>query len=157
MTVPATEVEISSASGFRIYQRVIDCLTNERTELLNITGRIGDAVRASGIRSGLVHVQSLHTTTAILLNEWQDALLDDIRQFFEGVVVRDAAWKHNDPQYSDCERKNADSHLRGMLFGQSVSLQVRDGFLLLGTWQSIILAEFDGPRNRSIAVQISGV
>ena len=70
---------------------------------------------------------------------------------------RNQYYKHNDPQFSDCERSDADSHLRGMMMGQTLSLQVRNASVLLGTWQSIILAEFDGPRSRSVAVQVSGV
>ena len=94
---------------------------------------------------------------AELAGEEQDALLHDVRTFLEDIVLRDRAWRHNDPEYSDCERQNADSHLRGMMMGQSLCLQVRNSAVLLGTWQSIILAEFDGPRSRSMSVQVSGI
>ena len=90
-------------------------------------------------------------------SEWQDALLHDVRVFFNDIVRGDLYYSHNDPEHSDCERRNADSHLRGMLMGQTLSLQVRNAKVLLGTWQSILLAEFDGPRSRSLAVQVSGV
>ena len=135
----------------------MDWITNDRTQLINITDRINDVVRKSGIRDGLVHLQSLHTTTSVFLNEWQDALLHDVRRFLDDIVDREDNWRHNNPEYSDCERKNADSHLRGMIMGQSLSLQVRNSAVLLGTWQSIILAEFDGPRSRSLSIQVSGV
>ena len=115
-----------------------------------------EIVRKSGVRDGLVHLQSLHTTSAVFINEWQDALLQDVRQFFEEVVARDRYYRHNDPKFSDCERQNADSHMRGMLMGQTLCLQVRNATVLLGTWQSIIFAEFDGFRSRSLAVQVSG-
>ena len=147
----------SASAQYRVYQRVLDWLTVDRMQLINVSERIGAVVRDSRISNGLVHIQSLHTTTAILLNEWQDALLRDIESYLSSVVAQQVEWRHNNPRYSDCERKNADSHLRGMLLGQQVCLQVRDGGLRLGTWQSIILAEFDGPRNRSIAVQVSGI
>ncbi len=143
--------------GLRICTRVVEWVTKERLELVNITDRINDIVRKSGIRDGLVHLQSLHTTTAVFLNEWQDALLEDVRTYLGGIVDKDQYWRHNDPQFSDCERKNADAHLRGMVMGQTLSLQVRNGSVLLGTWQSIIFAEFDGPRSRTLAVQVSGV
>ena len=146
-----------TAVGFRIFNRVVDWITNERMQLINITDRINEIVRKSGIRDGIVHLQSLHTTTAVFINEWQEALLHDVRSFLEGIVNRESYWRHNDPQYSDCERSNADSHLRGMLMGQSLCLQVRNSAVLLGTWQSIILAEFDGPRSRSMSIQVSGV
>jgi secondary thiamine-phosphate synthase enzyme len=143
--------------GFRIINRVVDWITHDRVELINITERINEIVRKSGVRDGLVHLQSLHTTTAVFINEWQDALLKDVKTFIEDLVVRERAWRHNDPAESDCERRNADSHLRGMLFGQTLCLQVRNSAVLLGTWQSIVLAEFDGPRSRSMSVQVSGV
>ncbi len=147
----------STAAGFKIFSRVVDWITNDRMQLLNITDRINEIVRKSGVRDGLVHLQSLHTTTAVFINEWQDALIDDVRNFFQEIVEREAYYKHNDPAHSDCERANADSHLRGMLMGQTLVLQVRNATVLLGTWQSIILAEFDGPRSRSLAIQVSGV
>ena len=146
-----------NAGGFKMFNRVLDWITSDRTQLINITDRINEIVRKSGVRDGIVHLQSLHTTTAVFLNEWQDALLQDVKRFLEDVVVRETDWRHNDPLHSDCERKNADSHLRGMMMGQTLSLQVRNSSVLLGTWQSIILAEFDGPRSRSMSVQVSGV
>jgi secondary thiamine-phosphate synthase enzyme len=142
---------------YKVFNRIVDWITNDRLQLMNITERINEIVRKSGIRDGIVHLQSLHTTSAVFLNEWQDALLQDVRGFLEQMVERNQYYRHNDPLHSDCERKNADSHLRGMLMGQTLCLQVRNATVLLGTWQSIIFAEFDGPRSRSLAVQVSGV
>ena len=147
----------SSQGNYKVFNRIVDWITSERMQMLNITDRMNDLVRKSGVRDGIIHLQSLHTTTAVFLNEWQDALLGDVKEFFDGVIEQDQYYRHNDPELSDCERKNADSHLRGMLMGQTLSLQVRNAAVLLGTWQSIIFAEFDGPRSRSLAVQISGV
>ncbi|PYU16451.1 MAG: secondary thiamine-phosphate synthase enzyme [Acidobacteria bacterium] len=102
-------------------------------------------------------VQSLHTTTAVFINEFQQALLDDIKAFLERLVGRIDYWRHNDPRLSECDRKNADSHLRAMLLGHTLSVPVRDGALALGNWQSIILAELDGPRERAVQIQVLGV
>ena len=146
-----------AAHGFKVFNRIVDWITSERMQLINITDRINEIVAKSGVRDGLVHLQSLHTTTAVFINEWQDALLHDVRSFLDQIVTRDQGWRHNDPQFSDCERQNADSHLRGMMMGQTLCLQVRNSSVLLGTWQSIILAEFDGPRSRSMSIQVSGV
>lgn len=145
------------AAAPRLFVRILDWISQERFQLINITERINEIVRKSGIRDGVVHLQSLHTTTAVFLNEWQDALLHDMGTFLDKVVGGHFAWRHNDPAHSDCERKNADSHLKGLLLGQTLSLQVRNSSVLLGTWQSIILAEFDGPRSRSMSVQVTGV
>ena len=143
--------------GFKVFNRIVDWITSERMQLINITDRINEIVHKSGVRDGLVHLQSLHTTTAVFINEWQDALLHDVRAFLDDLVNREEYYRHNDPAHSDCERKNADSHLRGMVMGQTLCLQVRNSVVLLGTWQSIILAEFDGPRSRSVSIQVSGV
>ena len=132
--------------NYKVFNRIVDWITNDRMQLLNITDRVNELVRKSGIEDGIIHLQSLHTTTAVFINEWQDALIHDVKLFLDQVVCRDENWRHNDPAYSDCERKNADSHLRGMIMGQTLCLQVRNSAVLLGTWQSIILAEFDGPR-----------
>jgi secondary thiamine-phosphate synthase enzyme len=147
----------TSQGNYKVFNRIVDWITSERMQLLNITDRMNDLVRKSGVRDGIIHLQSLHTTTAVFLNEWQDALIGDVKEFFDGVVEQNQYYRHNDPEFSDCERRNADSHLRGMLMGQTLSLQIRNAAVLLGTWQSIVFAEFDGPRSRSLAVQISGV
>ena len=159
------ESEIAAPEGdsgapqpvYKMSNRIVDWITSDRMQLINVTDRINEIVRKSGIRDGMVHLQSLHTTTAVFINEWQDALLHDVRSFLEDLINRDHSWRHNDPNYSDCERQNADSHLRGMVMGQSLCLQVRNSCVLLGTWQSIILAEFDGPRSRSVSIQVSGI
>ena len=155
--LPSPQEDAAPQTGYRIFNRISDWITNERLQLIDITDRVNEIVRKSGIRNGLVHLQTLHTTTSIFINEWQDALLHDVKTFIEDVVDRGKNWRHNDPAYSDCERKNADSHLRGMLFGQTLSLQVRNSAVLLGSWQSIILAEFDGPRSRSMSIQVAGI
>jgi secondary thiamine-phosphate synthase enzyme len=143
--------------GLKIFNRIADWNTRERIQLINITESVNEVVSRSEIRDGLVHLHSLHTTTAIFINEWQEALLHDMKSFLEQLICQEGGWRHNDPRFSDCERKNADSHLRGMMLGQSLCLQVRNSAVLLGTWQSIILAEFDGPRSRSLSIQVSGV
>jgi secondary thiamine-phosphate synthase enzyme len=154
---PESLLPTGTPGGFKIFNRIVDWITSDRMQLINATERINEIVRKSGIRDGIVHLQSLHTTTALFINEWQDALLHDVKSFLEDLINREVSWRHNDPRYSDCERQNADSHLRGMIIGQSLILQVRNSAVLLGTWQSIILAEFDGPRSRSLSIQVSGV
>jgi secondary thiamine-phosphate synthase enzyme len=147
----------ASQGTYKVFSKVLDWITDDRMQLLNITDKINEIVRKSNIKEGVVHLQSLHTTTSVFINEWQDALLHDVKTFFDEIVLRDKYYRHNDPEHSDCERQNADSHMRGMLMGQTLSLQVRNATVLLGTWQSIILAEFDGPRSRSLAVQVAGI
>jgi secondary thiamine-phosphate synthase enzyme len=131
--------------------------TTEKQQLINITSRVKAALSESGIRNGFIGLFSQHTTAALMVSEYQNALLDDIARFLRRVVEDDVPYRHNSPEYSDCDRKNAASHLRSMLFNNSVMLPVSDGELVLGQFQSVILAEMDGPRERSLKVQVLGV
>jgi secondary thiamine-phosphate synthase enzyme len=130
--------------------------TTEKQQLINITTRIKHVVSDSGIKNGLIALFSLHTTAALMVSEFQNALLDDIATFLRRVVDDEWPYKHNSPEFSDCDRRNAASHLRSMLFSNSVVLPVSDGELVLGQFQSVILAEMDGPRDRSLRVQFLG-
>src|SRR6266478_964583 len=85
----------ATAAGFKMFNRIVDWITNERLQLINITDRINEIVRKSGIRDGIVHLQSLHTTTAVFINEWQDALLHDVRAFLEDLIQREDYFRHN--------------------------------------------------------------
>jgi len=138
----------------RATQRVLAVRTTTRLELVNLTGRVQDAVRDAQVREGLVLVSSLHTTLALMVNEWQEALLEDIREMLGDLIPAEKDYRHNDPRYSDCDRKNAHSHLQATLLGHSLSFGVVGGRLALGQFQAIIAAELDGPRERQVAVQI---
>jgi secondary thiamine-phosphate synthase enzyme len=99
----------------------------------------------------------MHTTCTVLINEFQPALLADFKTFLEDLASADVSWRHNDPQHSDCDRQNADAHLRAMLLGHSLALQTSGGEVVLGQWQRILLAELDGPRARTLRIQVMGV
>ena len=130
--------------------------TTEKQQLINITPKVKEAVADSGIKNGFIGLFSQHTTAALTVSEFQNALLDDIAGFLRRVVEENLPYKHNSPEFSDCDRKNAASHLRSLLFSNSVVLPVSDGELVLGQFQSVILAEMDGPRERSLKVQFLG-
>ena len=154
---PHLSPEVRPTAALQMYLETIIYRTRERLELINITRDLNELIRKHGLKAGFVIVQSLHTTTAVFINEFQQALVDDMKAALEKLIGRLDYWRHNDPKLSECDRKNADSHLRAMLLGHTLSLPVRDGALALGTWQSIILAELDGPRERAIHVQVLGV
>ena len=92
----------------------------------------------------------------MFVNESQSALLADITKFLEDLVARDSYYRHNDPAHSDCDRMNADAHLRATLLGHSLTLQISGGELVLGQWQRILMAELDGPRARTLRAQVWG-
>src|ERR1700677_3722439 len=149
--------EVPPTAALQMYFETMVYKTRERLELINITKDLNEVVRKHGLKAGFVLVQSLHTTTAVFINEFQQALLDDIKSFLERLVGRIDYWRHNDPNLSEYSRQNADSHLRAMVLGHTLSVPLRNGELALGYWQSIILAELDGPRERTIHVQVLGV
>ena len=151
---PAVEVVTGS---YRVSSTVVKVPTENREELQNLSQMVRDFVRASGVRAGSVIVSSMHTTCAILINEWQDALVHDVQAYLHGLIAPDAYYRHNDPAWSDCDRHNADSHLRSLLLGMDLTLPIADGELVLGEFQSVILAELDGPRERIIRLQAMGV
>jgi len=132
----------------------MDVETTKRVEIRDLTAVVQEMVRSAGVDAGLVTLSSMHTTTAIFVNEPQTALLDDIERLLERLAPRGEEWKHNDPRYSDCDRQNADAHLRAIMLGSSVTLQVADGDLVMGQWQRILMAELDGPRTRQLVLQI---
>ena len=127
-----------TSNGLTIHSEMVVIDTDQRIELLDLTDRVSAIVRGCGVREGIVNLWSMHTTCAIFINEFQAALLTDIQRFLEQMVARDAEWMHNDPDHSDCDRMNADSHLRAMLLGHSLTLQVSGGELVLGQWQRIL-------------------
>jgi secondary thiamine-phosphate synthase enzyme len=150
---PATSV----SGALTIHSDTFTIQTGQRIELCDVTERVMALVRRMGVREGTVNIVSMHTTCTVLINEFQRALLSDIQTFLEEVVSRDAKWKHNDPAHSDCDRMNADAHLRALLLGHSLTLQVSGGEIVLGQWQRILVAELDGPRARTLRVQVMGV
>lgn len=154
---PVTDVSTETDGGLRIHGEVITVTTGQRIELVDITDRIMGLVRRLGVGEGMVSLWSMHTTCAILINEVQKALLVDMKRFLEELVERDGGWLHNDPEHSDCDRQNADSHLRAMMLGHSLNLQVSGGEVVLGQWQRILVAELDGPRPRQIRLQVWGI
>lgn len=149
----------ASAAGGGVVVRgdTLTLQTHERIELTDITDRVSAIVRDTAVREGIVSLWSMHTTFAVFMNESQKALHADIKRLLETIVDRDADWMHNDPDHSDCDRLNADAHLRAMLLGHSLTLQVSGGELVLGQWQRVLVAELDGPRSRTLRVQIMGL
>jgi secondary thiamine-phosphate synthase enzyme len=154
---PVEGVASATAGGLTIHGETFVVETEERIELIDLTNRIMEFVRRFNISEGLVSLWSMHTTCTLFINEFQVALLADIKRFLEHMVARDAEYMHNDPNHSDCDRMNADSHLRAMLLGHNLTLQISGGEVVLGQWQRILMAELDGPRARSLRVQIIGV
>jgi secondary thiamine-phosphate synthase enzyme len=141
----------------KVVRKTLTMLSDQRSQILDITKQVRDILLSADVKEGILLVNSLHTTCALFVNEFQGALVEDLKTLAERLVPEDGAYRHDDPRFSDCERGNASSHLRAALLGRSVAVGITGGELALGRFQSIIFAEMDGPRNRTIDVQIMGV
>jgi len=123
--------------------------TERPEQAIDITSQVRDAVKRAGIASGLCHVMVLHSTAAVVVNETADPNIGaDVIEALGRSVPRDGDWLH------DRIDDNAHSHIKGSLLGPSELIPLRDGELVLGTWQGIWLFEFDGPRTRKVSVHV---
>jgi secondary thiamine-phosphate synthase enzyme len=154
---PVPTVPSVAAGGLVIHSESLTIETSERVEIIDLTDRVMAHVRKFPVREGAISLWSMHTTCALFINESQVALLADIKKFIEEFAAQDRYYRHNDPALSDCSRANADSHLRAMLLGHSLTLQISGGEVVLGQWQRVLMAELDGARARTLRVQIMGV
>lgn len=128
----------------------MDIQTTTRTELIDITDRVRAIVKESGTKDGICVISTRHTTSGITVNENERGLRADILEMLETLIPANKSYAHNQID------NNADAHLRAVLLGNSATIPIGDGHLVLGTWQSIFFVELDGPRNRSVNVQIIG-
>ena len=141
----------------KVIRETVTIPTEERTEFLDITKPIREVVSKHEIQDGVLVLNSLHTTSAVFVNEFQAAIIEDLKGLLECLVKERDGYQHDDPRISDCERGNAHSHLRSMLLGRSVVVGISGSELSLGRFQSIIFCELDGPRDRSLDIQLMGV
>ena len=125
----------------------LDVKTNARVELQDITRRIVDIVSESGVKSGTCYLFSMHTTAGITINEHADPdVVDDIVEQLGVMVPQHNRYRHREG--------NSPAHIKASLMGDSKTLLIENGHLVLGTWQGIFFCEFDGPRNRTVMVKI---
>jgi secondary thiamine-phosphate synthase enzyme len=122
--------------------------TRNQTELVDITSQVQGAVKGSSISQGLCHIFVPHTTAGLTLNEnWDPAVRGDIIRTLNQIVPRVGDYRHSEG--------NSPAHIKAMLTGFTATLFVERSQLVLGTWQGIYLAEFDGPRRRRVLVGVT--
>jgi secondary thiamine-phosphate synthase enzyme len=148
---------VSVSGPLHVRAEALTVATDKPLELLDLTDTVMQRVKALGVREGTATIASLHTTCSVFINESQVALREDMEQFLRHVVDPATPWLHNDPEHSDCDRGNAGAHLRALLLSHSVTLQISGGELVLGQWQRLLVAELDGPRSRTLRLQVMGV
>ncbi|MDO8626916.1 MAG: secondary thiamine-phosphate synthase enzyme YjbQ [Candidatus Diapherotrites archaeon] len=148
-----------NSSSAKIFSKELEISTEKSTQFIDITNKLQDFVKNSGISEGNLGVYSLHTTAAIIINEKEQGLLKDLENFLERIASRTEKYVHDDLEKRDVpadEPINGHSHLRAILLGPSKTLPIQNGKIVLGRWQSVLFAELDGPRKRRIFLQVVG-
>jgi secondary thiamine-phosphate synthase enzyme len=121
--------------------------THSKTEFVDVTGKIRDIVKSSGVRSGVCHVFVPHTSAGVTIIEHADPnVAEDVAAQLDLFAPKANKYRHVEG--------NAHAHIKSSIMGVTKTLFIEDGRLVLGEWQGISLCEFDGPRNRSLMIKI---
>lgn len=134
----------------KISEQTLSLRSSKRCQMIDISSQIVDIVAKNGIRNGLVTVYCPHTTAAITINENADPdVPHDILLTLDKLIPQHlSGYQHNEG--------NSDSHVKSSLVGCSEQILLKQGNLVLGTWQGVFFCEFDGPRRRTVHIQIMG-
>lgn len=134
-----------------IFEKTFEIKTNNHLELVDITPNVENIVHESKIKEGICLVYVPHATAAIITNEYEPYLIEDILKIISDLFPKNEKWKHNTID------DNAHAHLASIFLGSSKVFPISNGKLVKGTWQQIIFVELDGPRSyRKIVVKIIG-
>jgi len=132
----------------KILNESLSFSTRGEIDFVDLTGKVEEVVRKSGVKNGLVHVFAPHATGILILTEFEPSLENDIRSVLERLIPKRGSYQHP---------SNAHSHLRSMLLSPDKTLPILNGHVALGTWQSLVFVETDVyPRQRTVIVQVIG-
>ncbi|WP_254533775.1 secondary thiamine-phosphate synthase enzyme YjbQ [Natrinema gelatinilyticum] len=126
---------------------IVEVRTSERVDIVDVTSDVAETIPAE-TDDGICTVYVPHTTAGVIVNEHESRLLSDVERALERLVPRDEEYGHN------VIDDNADAHVRATLLGESATIPVVDGDLALGTWQSILFVDCDGPRTRRLRISV---
>lgn len=143
-------------------RRLLSLDTKKRREIISLDRFVQEFVKESGIQTGMISIRTLHTTSGVIINEYEAGLMADIESFMNILVPEERSYCHDNPSIHPVsdknERKNAFAHLQAILLGSGVSVSISEGRVVLGKWQSILFIELDGPRKeRQIELTAMGV
>jgi secondary thiamine-phosphate synthase enzyme len=148
-------------SGLKASGDLVHLRTDRPLQFVDVTELVAERVRRSGVQRGLACIQTLHTTTGILVNESEPLLTEDLQHALERLAPRDLRYAHDDvARRTDVafdEPANGHAHCKALLLAPSVTLNVASGRLVLGQWQRLFLVELDGGRRRSLSIVVVGV
>lgn len=141
--------------------KIIEYQTKGELEFIDITNEVKDFVEKGSIKNGLVNLQTLHTTCALLLNENEPLLLEDIKKNLRDTAPKNVTYNHDNFEIRtvnmcDDECANGHAHCKAIYLPSNLTLNLVDNKLQLGQWQAIFMVELDRPRKRAIQIQIMG-
>ncbi len=135
----------------KVFFKEIVFSTKNKLEIHNITSQVNSIVKESGIRNGIAIIHAPHATAAVILNEDEKGLKQDVLEWIQKNIPYEYAWRHN------LIDDNAGAHIASAVIGSTRILPVKNNSLVRGTWQEILFIELDGPRSqRRILVEIMG-
>ena len=126
--------------------------TEDRQQILRITGDVAGIVNASGVSDGTVLVSAMHITAGVYVNDWESGLIQDIESWLEKLAPAGLPYKHH-----QTGEDNADAHLKRTIVGHQIVVPITGGRLDLGPWEQLFYAEFDGQRRKRVIVKVMGV
>lgn len=160
---PLPPLEVDDAHGLmRVASTTLAMRADHAPQLIDITAQLEAFVAASDVAHGQLLVYSMHTTAAVIVNEREPLLHQDIRAFLEGLAPAHGRYAHDDfsvrvTNMTPDEQVNGHAHLRHLLLGPSQTLPVVRGRLVLGRWQRVFFVELDAPRDRQVLLQLTGI
>jgi secondary thiamine-phosphate synthase enzyme len=125
--------------------------TKNKREIINITDKVNEALKKSGIKEGFCLVSAMHVTAGVFVNDDEDGLIEDLTEWLEKLAPFNPNYKHH-----RTGETNADAHLKSLLIHHEVIIPVTDGRLDFGPWQQVFYAEFDGQRRKRVIIKIIG-
>jgi secondary thiamine-phosphate synthase enzyme len=149
------------AQGFKVAHHSLEFQTTEPLQFIDLTDRVRELVARSGIADGMVNVQTRHTTTAVIINEHEPLLLEDLKELLTRVAPPQAYYRHNDftirtANMTPDESPNGHAHCQSLLLSSAATVNVIDGAMQLGRWQRIFFIELDHARSRTISITVMG-
>ena len=135
----------------KVYTEYLLFNTKKRRELIRITDKVKEAVKKSGVKEGLCLVSAMHLTAAVIIQDDEEGLHEDIWEWLERLAPFRSGYKHH-----RTGEDNGDAHLKNLLVHLQVVLPITKGELDLGPWQEIFYAEFDGQRPKRVVIKIIG-
>jgi len=157
-----SEIAVAPVNAqYRISAEYLEVTPTATPQLIDITSKVAEVVKHSGIVHGQAVIFCRHTTASVVMNEDEPLLHEDIAEFLEGIASSTSSYKHDDfairtENLIEDHGLNAHAHLKHLLLGATLTVPVVDCNLVMGAWQRVFLLEMDRPRPRALLVQVSG-